>query len=152
MQGSVPLALGELRLGNIGIGAEVGLASGTAGIGGLASASVSILIAGASGRLLFPFEGLPIAPYMGASVMLLRSTATVSILDESATSTASTVGLGAFGGAELALGGIPISLFADIRFLSFRDLALTVDGESIALPINISGLSFSVGGRLDFRF
>lgn len=152
MQGNVPLALGELRLGNMGIGAEVGFASGTVGMTDLASASISILVAGASGRLLFLFEKLPVAPYVGANVMLLMSTVTMSLLGESATGTASTVGLGAFGGVELALSRLPIALFVDLRFLSFRDFTLEVDGESISVPISISGLSVSIGGRLDLRF
>jgi len=124
-------------------GAEAGMGMTSYGYLGY---NMSLLWYLVNGKAYFSMPLL--RPYLGAGVVGVN--ATVSALGQTASGSA--MGVDVLAGLEFPFDtyGIPLTVFGGLDWLMFGNLTLSYPGQTIEVPIDISGMSFHLGARVDF--
>jgi len=139
--GEVPFLIANIIWGPVGAEAGVGMNSS-----GILGYSLSYFWYSANGKVYIFIPSL--RAYLGAGIIGIKVTA--SVLDQ--TGSGSSIGVDVLGGLEFPLGsyGIPLTVFGGIDWLMFSNLTVSIAGQHIEFPLDVSGLSFHVGIRLEF--
>jgi hypothetical protein len=147
--GQVPFVVGNTRLGNIG--GEIGAGFKTYGPFGI---GINMLWYTVNGKYYLPFGmfGSTLSPYLGGGIVGIYVNSTISIMDYEASISGSAIGFEGLGGIEYSLAAfrLPFALFGGISWVSLNEMELSGGGETVTIPIEMSGLTWHVGARWDF--